>query len=173
MSKLSFNNPYVPSEPDFSKLSKTPENIKKMMNAETKPMGQVYLRDTGATCIDVSGVSVERVKRYSIMDFNKGKTLLASAALDISGTSPTLDMSCAKVTIKEQKIGSNETTENTQYVALDEILQARPTIFKNNKKPVFVNEGFVSMEQMDVGQQIFLGTATVMALYLFYKFSGK
>jgi hypothetical protein len=175
MSKLSFSNPYLPTEPDFKNLSKTPGNIKQMMDAELKPVGRVYLRDTGATCIDVSGVAVERVKRYSIMDYNQGKSLLESAAIDISNSAvQQSSVKCAKVTIEERDIGSkSKTRENTQYVALDEILQARPTIFKNQKKPVFVNEGFVSMENMNAGQRAFIGAATVIALYLYFKVVEK
>lgn len=173
MSKLTFSNPYNPSEPDFRNLAKTPATIKQLMESEDKPMGRVYLRDTGATCIDVSGVAVERVKRYSIMDFNQGKTLLESALMDISGATPGADdVRCAKVTIKEKDIGKDSERENTQYVSLSEIVEARPRIFKNNKKPVFVQEGtegFTSFENMDIGQQVFLGSATVLALYVYFK----
>jgi hypothetical protein len=174
---MSFSNPYSPSEPNFKNLAKTPATIKHIMESEDKPMGRVYLRDTGSTCIDVSGVAVERVKRYSIMDFNQGKTLLESALMDVSGgATPTIDDTrCAKVTIKEQDIGEKNKRENTKYVSLSEIIEARPSIFKNNKKPVFVAEGkegfegFKSFNEMDMGQQIFLSSATVLALYVYYK----
>ncbi len=176
MSKLTFSNPYNPSEPNFKNLANTPATIKQLMESEDKPMGRVYLRDTGATCIDVSGVAVERVKRYSIMDFNKGKSLLESALMDISGATPgTDDVRCAKVTIKEKDIGNDSERENTQYVSLSEIVEARPRIFKNNKKPVFVaegtegTEGFTPFDKMDIGQQVFLGSATVLALYVYFK----
>ncbi len=177
---MSFSNPYSPSEPNFKNLAKTPATIKHIMESEDKPMGRVYLRDTGSTCIDVSGVAVERVKRYSIMDFNQGKTLLESALMDVSGgATPTIDDTrCAKVTIKEKDIGEKNKRENTKYVSLSEIIEARPSIFKNNKKPVFVAEGkegtegfegFKSFNEMDMGQQIFLSSATVLALYVYYK----
>ena len=173
-------NPYSPSEPDFKGLAKTPAKIKQLMESGDKPIGRVYLRDTGATCIDVSGVAVERVKRYSIMDFNQGKSLLESALMDISGGANVSNgtSKCAKVTILEKDIGDKDVKENTQYVSLSEILEARPSIFKNNKKPVFVAEGFKSLfvaegfksyNQMDLGQQVFLGSATVLALYVYYK----
>jgi hypothetical protein len=101
--------------------------------------------------------------------------LLESAAIDISNSAvQQSSVKCAKVTIEERDIGSkSKTRENTQYVALDEILQARPTIFKNQKKPVFVNEGFVSMENMNAGQRAFIGAATVIALYLYFKVVEK
>lgn len=171
---MSILNPYSPSEPNFKNLAKTPATIKQIMENEDKPMGRVYLRDTGATCIDVSGVAVERVKRYSIMDFNKGKTLLESAYMDISsGAIPDVGVTqCAKVTVLEKDVGGKNTKENTQYVSLSEIIEARPTIFKGNKKPVFVaegTEGFKSIDQMDMGQKVFLGSATVLALYVYYK----
>lgn len=172
MSNLSFSNPYLPSEPDLSKLTKTPSEIKKLLEAEDKPMGRVYLRETDATCIDVSGVSVERVKRYSIMDFNQGKTLLESAALDISKQYDISSNKCAKVTIVERDL-KGKTKENTQYVGLNEIVEARPTVFKNNKKPAFVlDEGFEIREPIhanDMGKQVFLATATVLGLYLYFK----
>jgi hypothetical protein len=145
----------------------------------TPPFGNIYFHPTGETCIDEK--SGKTVPRFTVVDAHKkGITLAESAEKDfnnvdessLSGVSSNPlkkgnisipSNQCTSVAIKT--INSEGKTENqTQFVSSEES--------KNISPDIRVKESMETKDlenELDGGQQIFIGSAVVLGLYLFFK----
>lgn len=136
----------------------------KVVLTATPPFGQVYFHPTGETCIDTK--TGETVRRFTVVDAHKKDiTLAQSAERDFNNVGQVTGLSrkCVPVTIKTMNAEGKATNE-TQYVSLTESENISPDIR--------VKESMTTADlenELDGGQQIFIGSAVVLGLYLFYK----
>jgi hypothetical protein len=132
----------------------------------TPPFGQIYFHPTGEKCIDTE--TGKTVPRFIVVDAHKkGITLAESAERDFNNVGKVTGRSvkCVPVTIKtinsEGKAG-----KETQFVSISDSKKISPDIrmkeSMDNMKADLENE-------LDGGQQIFIGSAVVLGLYLFFK----
>lgn len=130
----------------------------------TPPFGNVYFHPTGETCIDMKKNNT--VPRFTVVDAHKkGITLAQSAERDFNNVGKVSPPSifCKTVTIKTINAEGKPNNE-TQYVSLEESENISPDIR--------VKESMATKDlenELDGGQQIFIGSAVVLGLYLFYK----
>jgi polygalacturonase len=132
----------------------------------TPPFGNVYFHPTGEKCIyDKTG---ETVQRFTVIDaYKKDITLIQSAERDFNnvGKITGLSRKCVPVTIKTMN-AEGKSGKETQFVSITESKNISPDIrmkeSMDNMKTDLENE-------LDGGQQIFIGSAVVLGLYLFYK----
>jgi hypothetical protein len=130
----------------------------------TPPFGNVYFHPTGETCIDTKKWNT--VPRFTVVDAHKkGVTLAQSAEHDFNnvGKVSTPSFFCKAVTIKTMN-AEGKVTNETQNVSLAESENISPDIR--------VKESMATKDlenELDGGQQIFIGSAVVLGLYLFYK----
>jgi len=136
-----------------------------VLNA-TPPFGQIYFHPTGETCIDVK--TGKSVPRFTVIDSHKkGITLAESAERDFNNVGQRIGMGgkCVPVTIKTMN-SEGKTGKETQFVSIYESKNISPDIrmkeSMGNMKADLENE-------LDGGQQIFIGSAVVLGLYLFFK----
>ena len=136
-----------------------------VLNA-TPPFGQIYFHPTGEKCIDTE--TGKTVPRFIVVDAHKkGITLAESAERDFNNVGKRIGMGgkCVPVTIKTIN-AEGKTGKETQFVSIYESKNISPDIrmkeSMGNMKADLENE-------LDGGQQIFIGSAVVLGLYLFFK----
>jgi hypothetical protein len=132
----------------------------------TPPFGQIYFHPTGETCIDAK--TGKSVPRFTVIDSHKkGITLAESAERDFNNVGKRIGMDgkCVPVTIKTMN-AEGKPGKETQFVSISDSKNISPDIrmkeSMGNMKADLENE-------LDGGQQIFIGSAVVLGLYLFYK----
>jgi len=136
----------------------------KVVLTATPPFGNVYFHPTGETCIDTKNWNT--VPLFTVVDAHKkGITLSQSAERDFNNVgkvSPPINF-CKAVTIKTMNAEGKPSNE-TQNVALEESENISPDIRVKESMETKDLEN-----ELDGGQQIFIGSAVVLGLYLFYK----
>lgn len=137
----------------------------KVVLTATPPFGQVYFHPTGETCRDMA--TWKSVPRFTVVDAHKkGVTLAESAERDFNNVGNNISTSsnwCKAVTIKTMN-AEGKSVNQRQFVSLAESENISPDIR--------VKESMTTADlenELDGGQQIFIGSAVVLGLYLFYK----
>lgn len=134
------------------------------------PFGQIYFHPTGETCRDMK--TWKTVPRFIVVDSHKkGIPLAESAERDFNnvddGKVSTPSNWCKAVTIKTMN-AEGKTKKETQFVSLAESENISPDIrVKESMDNIATTRDLE--EELDGGQQIFIGSAVVLGLYLFYK----
>jgi hypothetical protein len=139
----------------------------------TPPFGQIYFHPTGETCRDMK--TWKTVPRFMVVDAHKkGITMSQSAERDFNnvdvGNVSTPSNLCKAVTIKTMN-AEGKMKKETQYVSLTESENISPDIrVKESMDTIATTTSTRDLEEeLDGGQQIFIGSVVVLGLYLFYK----
>jgi hypothetical protein len=156
----------------------------------TPPFGQIYFHPTGEKCIDTE--TGKTVPRFIVVDAHKKSITLAKSAErdfnNVDEASPSgassnplkkggrlfdnnvgkrigMDGKCVPVTIKTIN-SEGKADKETQFVSISDSKKISPDIrmkeSMDNMKTDLENE-------LDGGQQIFIGSVVVLGLYLFFK----
>ncbi len=137
----------------------------KVVLTATPPFGQVYFHPTGETCRDMA--TWKYVPRFMVVDAHKkGITLAQSAGRDFNNVVNNISTSshwCKAVTIKTMN-AEGKSVNQRQFVSLGESENISPDIRVKESMETKDLEN-----ELDGGQQIFIGSAVVLGLYLFYK----
>lgn len=176
-----------PKAADFASLSKEVNEYQKVLNGEASskaltilpPFGRIYFEDTGETCTGPDG---KKYPQHTLVDAHMSKIgLLESANRDFKNASTLLMPTaaemranrCVPVTIKTIDSGG-KAGKDTKYISVVEEKNMSPDIKMLSKK----KEGMMLMNidtgaQLDAGQQLFVGSVTVLGLYMFYRLLYK
>ena len=136
----------------------------------TPPFGNIYFQPTGETCMDMK--TRKMVQQFTVVDAHKkGITLAESAERDFNnvGKISTPNNWCKAVTIKTMT-SEGKAGKETQFVSFAESENISPDIrVKESMDNIATTTTTDLEEELDGGQQIFIGSAVVLGLYLFYK----
>lgn len=177
-----------PKAADFASISKEVNEYQKVLDGKETlkaltmlpPFGRIYFENTGETCVGPDG---QKQPQYTLVDAYMPKTgLLESADRDFKNASTLLMPSadeiranrCVPVTIKTIDSGG-KVGKDTKYISVVEENNMSPNIKMLSKKK---KEGMVLMNidtdaQLDAGQQLFVGSVTILGLYMFYRLLYK
>ena len=177
-----------PKAADFASISKEVNQYQKVLDGkETSkaltmlpPFGRIYFEDTGETCVGPDG---QKKPQHTLVDAYMPKTgLLESANRDFKNASTLLMPSaqeiranrCVPVTIKTIDSGG-KVGKDTKYISVIEENNMSPNIKMLSKKK---KEGMMLMNidtdaKLDAGQQLFVGSVTILGLYMFYRLLYK
>ena len=141
------------------------------------PFGRVYFQDTGATCKDSK--TGKLVRQFTVIDSHqKDTSLFDSASRDLANSSvlkmPSYSQinadKCVRVTIKTVD-SAGTTGKDTKHVSVFEAKNISPNIrldMPKTQESMFSNDN-----DMDAGQNLFIGSVAVLGLFLFFKILYK
>jgi hypothetical protein len=178
-----------PKAADFASISKEVNEYEKVLKGEAStkaltilpPFGRIYFEDTGETCVGPDG---KKYPQHTLVDAHVPKLgLLESADRDFKNVSTLLmpmtateirANRCVPVTIKTIDSGG-KAGKDTKYISVIEENNMSPNIKMLSKKN---KEGMILMNidtdaQLDAGQQLFVGSVTILGLYMFYRLLYK
>jgi hypothetical protein len=178
-----------PKAADFASISKEVNEYQKVLKGEASskaltvlpPFGRIYFEDTGEMCVGPDG---KQYPQHTLVDAHVSKTgLLESANRDFKNASRSLmpmtpaqirANRCVPVTIKTIDSGG-KAGKDTKYISVAEENIMSPDIKMLSKKK---KEGMMLMNidadlQLDAGQQLFVGSVTILGLYMFYRLLYK
>lgn len=177
-----------PKAADFASISKEVNEYEKVLKGEASskaltvlpPFGRIYFEDTGETCVGPDG---KKYPQHTLVDAHIPKMgLLESADRDFKNASTLLMPTaaeiranrCVPVTIKTIDSGG-KAGKDTKYISVAEENIMSPDIKMVSKKK---KEGMMLINidtgpKLDAGQQLFVGSVTVLGLYMFYRLLYK
>jgi len=180
-----------PKAADFASISKEVNEYEKVLDGKASakaltilpPFGRIYFENTGETCVGPDG---KKQQQHTLVDSHStNMSLLDSANRDFK-MAATLEMPsaqeiranrCVPVTIKTIDSGG-KAGKDTKYISVIEENNMSPNIKMNKKKNKenMMDYNMMNIEQgveLDAGQQLFVGSVTILGLYMFYKLLYK
>jgi len=151
----------------------------KMVSIKMPPFGCVYFQDTGEMCKDSK--TGKLVRQFTVVDSHrKGISLFDSASRDLANSSvlkmPTdLQINadkCIQITIKTVD-SAGTTGKDTKHVSVFEAKNISPDIRLDMPKTQESMFSSYDDNNMDAGQNLFIGSVAVLGLYLFFKILYK
>ena len=137
------------------------------------PFGRIYFQNTGETCI---GPNLQKYPQYTVVDAHRAKMSLFDSAnrdfnnakiMNIPSKEQISSDKCVPVTIKTIDAGGKP-GKDTKYVAVYEAENISPDI-----KETMKNLKESSKVDLDAGQQLFVGSVTVLGLYMLFRMLYK
>ena len=137
------------------------------------PFGRIYFQNTGETCI---GPDRQKYPQYTVVDAHRAKMSLFDSANRDFNNAKTMNIpskkqirsdKCVPVTIKTINAGGKP-GKDTKYVAVYEAENISPDI-----KETMMNLMDSREVDLDAGQQIFVGSVTVLGLYMLFQMIYK
>lgn len=148
-------------------------NPSKQVLSVLPPFGRIYFQYTGETCTAPNGY---KYPRYTVVDAHRSKMSIFDSANRDFNNAQTINMPsstvisadrCVPVTIKTIDTGG-KAGKDTKYVAVYEAENISPDIKETMKN---LNES--SEVDLDAGQQLFVGSVTVLGLYMLFRMLYK
>ena len=148
-------------------------NPSKQVLSVLPPFGRIYFQYTGETCTGPNG---RKYPQHTVVDAHRSKMSIFDSANRDFNNAQTINMPsrkvisadrCVPVTIKTIDSGG-KAGKDTKYVAVYEAEKISPDIKETMKN---LNES--SEVDLDAGQQLFVGSVTVLGLYMLFRMLYK
>ena len=143
------------------------------------PFGRIYFQNTGETC---SGPNGRKYPQHTVVDAHRAKMSIFDSANRDFNNAQTINMpskqeiradKCVPVTIKTIDSGG-KAGKDTKYVAVYEAENISPDIkMRKTKKETMMNLMDSGEVDLDAGQQLFVGSVTVLGLYMLFRMLYK
>jgi hypothetical protein len=176
-----------PKAADFASISKEVNEYDKALAGKSSskvlsvlpPFGRIYFQNTGETC---SGPNGRKYPQHTVVDAHRAKMSIFDSANRDFNNAQTINMpskqeiradKCVPVTIKTiDSVG--KAGKDTKYVAVYEAKNISPDIkMRKTKKETMMNLMDSGEVDLDAGQQIFVGSVTVLGLYMLFRMLYK
>jgi hypothetical protein len=176
-----------PKAADFASISKEVNEYDKALAGKPSkqvlsvlpPFGRIYFKNTGETCTGPNG---RKYPQYTVVDAHRAKMNIFDSANRDFNNALTINMpskrvisadKCVPVTIKTINSGG-KAGKNTKYVAVYEAKNISPDIkMRKKKKETMMNLMDSGEVDLDAGQQLFVGSVTVLGLYMLFRMLYK
>jgi len=176
-----------PKAADFASISKEVNEYDKALAGKLSskvlsvlpPFGRIYFQNTGETC---SGPNGRKYPQHTVVDAHRAKMSIFDSANRDFNNAQTINMpskqeiradKCVPVTIKTIDSGG-KAGKDTKYVAVYEAKNISPDIkMRKTKKETMMNLMDSGEVDLDAGQQIFVGSVTVLGLYMLFRMLYK
>jgi len=148
-------------------------NPSKQVLSVLPPFGRIYFQYTGETCTGPNG---RKYPQHTVVDAHRSKMSIFDSASRDFNNAQTINMPsrkvisadrCVPVTIKTIDT-DGKAGKDTKYVAVYEAENISPDIKETMKN---LNES--SEVDLDAGQQLFVGSVTVLGLYMLFRMLYK
>lgn len=170
-----------PKAADFASISKEVNEYDKALVGKSSskvlsvlpPFGRIYFQNTGETCTGPNG---RTYPQHTVVDAHRAKMNIFDSANRDFNNAQTINMpskreiradKCVPVTIKTIDSGG-KAGKDTKYVAVYEAENISPDI-----KEAMKNLKESSEVDLDAGQQLFVGSVTVLGLYMLFRMLYK
>jgi hypothetical protein len=154
-------------------------NPSKQVLSVLPPFGRIYFQYTGETCTGPNG---RKYPQHTVVDAHRSKMSIFDSANRDFNNAQTINMPsrkvisadrCVPVTIKTIDSGG-KAGKDTKYVAVYEAKNISPDIkMRKNKKETMMNLMDSGEVDFDAGQQLFVGSVTVLGLYMLFRMLYK
>lgn len=176
-----------PKATDYASINNEVNEYEKALagNPSTKvlsalpPFGRIYFQYTGETCTGPNG---RKYPQHTVVDAHRSKMSIFDSANRDFNNAQTINMPsrkvisadrCVPVTIKTIDSGG-KAGKDTKYVAVYEAKNISPDIkMHKNKKETMMNLMDSGEVDLDAGQQLFVGSVTVLGLYMLFRMLYK
>ena len=176
-----------PKAADFASISKEVNEYDKALAGKSSskvlsvlpPFGRIYFQNTGETCTGPNG---RKYSQHTVVDAHRAKMSIFDSANRDFNNAQTINMpskqeiradKCVPVTIKTIDSGG-KAGKDTKYVAVYEAKNISPDIkMRKTKKETMMNVMDSGEVDLDAGQQLFVGSVTVLGLYMLFRMLYK